>query len=176
MKKNQLLIFTPLIFFLLFLIDGQLSALLKVWSNGNALTTSHLLIIAIIFSTKRLSMRYLVITTFIIGILMDSYFIGVLGINAVALPLIAYFATSISDAIHENPVTEFFSLIIFITGYEIAILIIQLIFNLANFEFVSFIGKLLAPTLLFNGLIFLLIYRPFRFIFWGKSIKKKLEL
>lgn len=173
MKKNQLLIFTPLIFFLLFLVDGQLSSLLKVWSNGNSLTTSHLLIIAIIFATKRLSMRYLVITTFIIGILMDSYFIGVIGINAVTLPLIAYFASSISDAIHENPVTEFFSLVIFITGYEIAILVIQLLFNLAKFKFISFIGSLLAPTLLFNAFIFILLYKLFRFIFWEKKLKKE---
>lgn len=173
MKKKQLLIFTPIIFFMLMLIDGQISYLLKIWSKGDALASSHLLLIAILFANRNLSTRYLVLATFVIGFLMDSYFSGLVGINATILPLVAYFSGSIKETIHENPVTEYFSLIIFITGYEIAIYVIHLLFQLAKFNLFDFVGDLLAPTLLFNSCIFLVLYKVYQFIFNDKMLLNK---
>ncbi|MDR1567447.1 MAG: rod shape-determining protein MreD [Streptococcaceae bacterium] len=165
MRKQQLLLFTPVIFLLLALLDGQLSTLMKIWSDGVALASSHLLILALLFANQKLSMRYLLIVSAAIGLIMDSYYIGILGINLTVLPLIVYLSGSILDTIHENPITEYFSAVIFITGYEVAILAIQLIFKLAQFNFIDFIGSLLAPTLFLNSLFFIIFYRGYQFVF-----------
>ena len=69
------------------------------------------------------------------------------------------------DVIHVNIFTEFFSMIIFVTGYELFTMVVQLIFKLAVVNNTYFITRFLGPTLLLNMIIFVLFIFPFKKLF-----------
>ena len=86
------------------------------------------------------------------------------------------------DVIHVNIFTEFFSMIIFVTGYELFTMVVQLIFKLAVVNNTYFITRFLGPTLLLNMIIFVLFIFPLRnysvmnnfFLFLGRKRKESL--
>ena len=109
--------------------------------------------------------RYLLITTVVLGAIFDTYYIGVIGIYAVALPLMVFIMYSMSSYIHFNIFTEFFSMIIFVTGYELFTLAVQLIFKLVSVNNTYFITRYLGPTLLLTMILFAVFVFPFKKLF-----------
>ncbi|MBO0482284.1 rod shape-determining protein MreD [Candidatus Enterococcus courvalinii] len=165
LKKETMKYYLPVILFFLMLLDGQVTRVLGEWTKGVYMANAHFLILALLFCSLSFSKRYLLITTIILGAVFDMYYIGVIGIYAVALPLIIFIMYSMSQTIHTNIFTEFFSMIIFVTGYELFTLIIQLIFKLAIVNTNYFITQFLGPTLLLNMIIFAIFVFPFKKLF-----------
>ncbi|ASZ08509.1 MULTISPECIES: rod shape-determining protein MreD [Enterococcus] len=165
LKKETMKYYLPVILFFLMLLDGQVTRVLGEWTKGVYMANAHFLILALLFCSLSFSKRYLLITTIVLGAIFDMYYIGVIGIYAVALPLIVFIMYSMSQIIHTNIFTEFFSMIIFVTGYELFTLIIQLIFKLAIVNKNYFITQFLGPTLLLNMIIFAIFVFPFKKLF-----------
>ncbi len=144
------------------------------------MSNAHFLILALLCCSMAFEKRYLLITTIVLGAIYDAYYIGVIGIYAVALPLIVWLMYVMKDVIHVNIFTEFFSMIIFVTGYELFTMVVQLIFKLAVVNNTYFITRFLGPTLLLNMIIFVLFIFSLRnysvmnnFFFFFRSKAKK---
>lgn len=165
LRKEYVKYYAPIVFFLLMLIDGQLTRSVGIWSNGGYLANVHLLLLAVLCGCIVLPKRFMIITTIVIGILYDSYYIGVIGISAVALPITVLCMYGLSKTINMNVFTIFFGYIIFITSFEIISLAIQFVFKLAIIDGSVFIAQYLGPTLLLNMGVFVLFIVPFKKLF-----------
>ena len=165
LKKETMKYYLPIVLLLLMLIDGHLTRMFVEWSKGDYMASAHFLILALLFCSQKFPKRYLLITTIIIGAIFDAYYIGVIGIYAVALPLMVFIMYGMSSAIHFNIFTEFFSMIIFVTSYELFTLAVQLIFKLVSVNNTYFITRYLGPTLLLNMIIFAIFVFPFKKLF-----------
>lgn len=165
MKKNTYLkYFAGAFFFLMMLLDGQLTRLLERWTQDNYIASAHLLLIAFLCGARYLPKNYLIITALIIGCLYDLYYIGIIGIYAVAFPMIVWIMYILNKTLYQNIFTMFFGMIIFVTGLEMVTLGIQLLFKIATVNTSFFVSRFLAPTLLLNIILFVILVIPFIFL------------
>ena len=153
------------VFFLLMLVDSHMTATFNAWGHDKYIWSTHLLLIVLLFSSTVLSKRYLVITTLILGILFDVYYVGVIGIYSVALPLTVWLIFLMQEVLTQNILTYFFGTIIFMTIFDVVISLIQSIFNLASIQGILFITHFLGSTLLVNILFFFVLYYPLKKLF-----------
>ncbi|OFI49758.1 rod shape-determining protein MreD [Floricoccus tropicus] len=160
---------SPIIeFFILFvtiLFDGQFSNFIFTISKGKFYATSNIFLIFLIYVILKNSYLYNVVTSLILGFVYDSYFTGIIGIATLIYPLIALFIYHIRPIVHTNRLTRFFTLIIIITIFEVMKVVIIQITGLGDVQFLSFISKTLAPTLLLNIIIWVLLQIPLERIF-----------
>lgn len=164
LKKNGIY-FVPVLFFLLMLIDGQLTWTSESLTDGVYLASAHMLLLGFMMATQSFSKRYLLITAIILGMICDSYYLGVIGIYTVALTGTVMLMFTFMRVVHMNLLTGFFGMIIFVTVYELIAVGLQVIFQLSNVLPVLFITKVLGPTLLFNMLIYVIFSYPFKRLF-----------
>lgn len=165
LTKETLRYYAGPILFILMLVDGQFTRLIDNAVGDAYIANSHLLILALICACYQLSSRYMIITSVILGVLYDLYYIGVVGINALAFPVIVLAMYGVYRVLYENVFTMFFGMIIFITAYEIITLGIQLLFHMADVSNTYFITQFLGPTLLLNMALFVVLIIPFRKLF-----------
>src|SRR5574337_797180 len=84
------------------LVDGHITQAL---SNTDMTVTSSLFLIFLTYSILQHSYRYMVLIAFIIGVIYDSYYIGVYGIASLLFPLIVLFVYNIRQTVFENRFT-----------------------------------------------------------------------
>ncbi|KAF1304486.1 MULTISPECIES: rod shape-determining protein MreD [Enterococcus] len=165
MRKEYVKYYAVPFFFFMMLLDGQATRLLEIWTKDVYMAKFHFLILALMCGCRVLSKRFMLITALILGILYDFYYIGVLGIYAVALPILVWLMFTMAKTLYRNLFTMFFGLIIFVTGYELATLGIQLLFKLTSVNGMFFVTRFLGPTLLINMILFVLCIYPFKKLF-----------
>jgi rod shape-determining protein MreD len=164
MKK----IITPFLFLILALIDAHITNILGNIFTGSIHAISALLIIAFIPATVFFNKRYLIITALILGLILDSYFVGIIGINATIFPVLAFFMYQFKDVLNVNVFTQLFGVIIFVTVDMILLAAIQVIFQLTSVDPIAFVIQLLGPTLIVNSILFFIIIFPVRKLFQVK--------
>lgn len=153
------------IFFLVMLLDSHLTRTLLSWSDAANIWKTHLLLLILMFCVPRFSKRYMITTAIILGGIFDLYYIGVLGIYAVSLPLAVWSMYLLSELLYQNIFTMFFGWIILVTGYELAAAGIQIIFKISTINPIFFATNFLGPTLLVNILFFFIIYYIVKVLF-----------
>lgn len=167
MMRNQRLykILTATSCFLLMLIDAHSTRIFTGWSQGDYIWSVHFLLLLMLFSAASMPKNFMVILSLVLGSIFDLYYIGVLGIYAVTLPLVVWMMYLFYDTLYRNFFTYFFGMIILITGFEIVTLGIQYFFQLTGVQFVFFITRFLAPTLFINIVLFFILYYPLKKLF-----------
>lgn len=147
------------------LLDSHVTTFVTAVSNGIYLANSHFLLLAALVASNYFPKRYMLITMTILGLIYDSYYIGVIGIYTVAFPLVVFFMYLLSRTIHTNIFTLFFGWIILVTLFEVYALLVQWVFQFSNVGSLFFITRYLGPTLLLNILIFIVLNLPFKKLF-----------
>ncbi|WP_071130147.1 rod shape-determining protein MreD [Enterococcus timonensis] len=168
-QKGNLKYYAPFIFFLFMLLDAQITRALEVVSQDTVFWHAHLLMLALVLATLKLSRRYMVISSIVIGLVMDSYYIGIIGIYALGLPLLVLLAYQIFQYVEPNLFVLLLTVIILVTFLEVALLVIQMIFSLAAIVPAVFITRTLGPTILLNVAIFLILIIPLKKLFGFKK-------
>ena len=168
MRQKTLNYIMAPIFFLLMLVDAHLTATFTAWGHDNYIWSTHLILIVLLFSSAVLSKRYMIISALILGVIFDLYYIGVIGIYSVALPLTVWLMFVMQDALRQNILTYFFGTIIFMTVFDVVVALIQSIFNLASIQVLFFTTHFLGPTLLVNIFFFFVLYYPLKKLFETK--------
>ncbi|MFV0558562.1 MAG: rod shape-determining protein MreD [Enterococcus sp.] len=166
-KENLKYYAGPCLFFLM-LLDGQLTRLIEYWTEGMYIASVHFLLLGLMCASMVLPKSYMMLTGLILGTVFDFYYIGVLGIYAVVLPLMIWLMFVLAPILYENTFTLFFGSIIMVTCYELFTLGIQLIFQLTQVDPMFFVARFLGPTLLLNMIIFILFIYPFKKLFQVK--------
>lgn len=153
-KKRQYLPFIlPFILFFIMLIDGHISAAVLGIFSVPMDFTSNLLLLFLMFATFQMEKTYLVIVSGIIGLLYDSYFYNVIGINLVLLPILVLLMYALFEHVYPNTFTIILSFIVFVTTLSVGRVLLLTIFNLTNTTILDFFARTLAPTLVINILL-----------------------
>jgi rod shape-determining protein MreD len=167
--KKAIKFYAPILFLLLILVDAHITNIVENIFEQRLFAVSSLFFIAMIPAVKHLSMRYILILALVMGYIFDTYYIGIIGINMLLFPIVAYFIKRQDELINHNVMTEFFAMIIYVTVYNVGSFLIQALFSLAHVDVVQFITKMLGPTLILNLAIFWVTIYIFRFLFRTKE-------
>ena len=79
--------------------------------------------------------------------------------------MIVWIMYILNKTLYQNIFTMFFGMIIFVTGLEMVTLGIQLLFKIATVNTSFFVSRFLAPTLLLNIILFVILVIPFMKLF-----------
>ncbi|CEN29228.1 MAG: rod shape-determining protein MreD [Lactococcus sp.] len=172
MSRFSFQFFTPLILLGLMLVDGHITQAL---SNTDMTVTSSLFLIFLTYSILQHSYRYMVLIAFIIGVIYDSYYIGVYGIASLLFPLIVLFVYNIRQTVFENRLTRIFTVIIIVTAFEFFSAAIMLLFQLATFNFGNYIIYEMAPSLILNVTFAILLQFPLEKMYGMTKRKRTLQ-
>ena len=173
MSRFSFQFFTPIILLVVMLLDGQLT---RLFSTHVTTVTSCLLLIFLTYSILQHSYHYMVIVAFVIGLIYDSYYVGVYGIASLLLPLIALFVYNIRQTVFTNRLTRIFTVIIVVTAFEFLSGAIILGFQISNFNFVDYVIYEMAPSLLLNILFALVLQSPLEKFYGITKAKKGLQM
>ncbi len=157
---------SPLFFFILMLIDAHITRFLLAASQEEYIWRAHLTLLAMLFAARYLPKYYMILVSLAIGVLFDLYFIGLLGIYAVAFPLVIWFVYLLHKTLYDNYFNLFFGFVILLTVFEVVIVAIQLLFNLITIDPTYFITRLLGPALLLNIFFLGISFYPLKKIYW----------
>ena len=160
MSRFSFQFFSPLFLFFLLLLDGQLTHFFTVLSGGSIMPVSHLLLIFMVYTVTQHRHSYVLIVGVLLGIIYDSYFLGIFGIASLILPLIALFVYQIQTVVFTNRWTRLFTVIIIVFAFQVLSTLIVNLVGVVNVNFVSFIVRQLAPTLALNIAFAILLQWP----------------
>ena len=118
----------------------------------------------------------MVIVAFVIGLIYDSYYIGVYGIASLLFPLIALFVYNIRQTVFTNRLTRIFTVIIIVTAFEFLSGAIILGFQISNFNFVDYVIYEMAPSLFLNIFFAIVLQSPLEKFYGIKKAKKGLQM
>ncbi len=172
MKKLLL----PLLFLFLFVFESIFIEFLPLKMFGNeVIFVPRLLLIAILFFTIFGDVKQGILTGFIMGLLFDVVYTGILGIYLVLFPLIAFLVSKIMKALQANAVILTFVSLVAITLLEFAVYEMNYLIKITNMEFSAFLEKRLLPTLILNLLVTIIIGYPLKRFFekYKKEIIKE---
>ena len=99
----------------------------------------------------------MLVSAFIFGFLMDTYYLGFFGIYIVSLMMIVYIADILKDVLKPNILTYVMLTVIEVTILENFIYGVIRILGLTRISFQEFLVTRLAATLLLNSVIMFLI-------------------
>ncbi|MCL2114042.1 rod shape-determining protein MreD [Lactococcus protaetiae] len=160
MSRFTFQFFSPILLFLLLILDGQITHVLTSLSGGTWTPVSHLFLIFLVYSVTQHRSSYIIILAALLGAVYDSYYLGVYGIATLLFPLIALFVYNIESVIFTNRWTRLFTIIIIVTAFEVFSAIITAAFGLSQLNFLNFVVYQLAPTLLLNIILAAMLQAP----------------
>lgn len=170
-KKSYYPYYLPILLFIAMLVDGHVSSAMMGMLSIPMTFTSHLVLLILMFSTFKVSQTYLMICATIIGLLYDSYFYNVLGINLILFPIIVFFMYRLFEYVEPNTLTLILSFIVFVTLISIGRAVLLSIFKLTTANFLDFFTRNLAPSLLINVLYICLLVIPLSKVYDVNEIK-----
>lgn len=168
-EKEYLKYIAPPLLFIFMLLDAHVDRLFTHFFSDNYQMNAHIMILVLLIVSEFLDKWFVIGTMLIIGILYDLYYIGVIGIYAVILPLSVALIYLFGKVIHQSLLTTFFSMIIFVTFFELGSTLIQMVFQLARVNNQLFVTRFLGPTLVLNILLFILLVFPLRKLLTAKK-------
>lgn len=154
------------------LVDGHITQAL---SSTDMTVTSSLFLICLTYSILQHSYRYMVLVAFIIGMVYDSYYVGVYGIASLLFPLIVLFVYNIRQTVFENRLTRIFTIIIIVTAFEFFSAAIMLLFQLVTFNFGNYIIYEMAPSLILNVCFAVILQFPLEKFYGVTKGKRTLQ-
>lgn len=150
----------PPVVFLIMLIDGQLTKLVTNILPYDIEIVSCLLLITLIVLSKELSPIFSMCLFLGIGFLYDIYYFGVIGIATVVFLVFSIIVTYSFQYLRLNIFSFLLLEIILIFLFEVTSYFLTNFFGLNHLEFNMFIVKNLAPTMIFNLILGIIVY-PF---------------
>lgn len=171
MKKYLLL----LLFLFLFVFESIFIEFLPLKMFGNeVILVPRFLMIAILFFTIFGDVRQGIIAGFIIGLLFDVVYTGVIGIYLVFFPLIAFLVSKVMKVLQTNVVILTFVSILAIALLEFVVYEMNSLIKITNMEFLMFLKKRLLPTMILNLILTVIIGYPLKRFFekYKKEVMK----
>ncbi len=170
MQKRKYFTYTlPLIFFLIMLVDGHISSSILGLFSVPMDFTSNLLLMFLMFATFQMSKPYLVIWSCLLGLLYDSYFYNVIGINLILLPITVLLMYGLFEHVYPNTFTIILSFIVFVTLLSVGRVFLLVLFKLTETTILDFFARTLAPTLVLNIILVSILVVPLKRVF---NVKK----
>ncbi len=117
------------------LLDGQVTIITQNLSGGTLTPACHLFLIFLVYSVTQHRHSYMVIVALFLGLIYDSYFLGIFGVATLLFPLIALFVYNIQSTVFTNRWTRLFTIIIIVTIFEVSSAVIMAAFGFSDLNF-----------------------------------------
>lgn len=153
--------------FFSFFLDGTITQIFNLQFSDRFLMVPYLTIIWFIMAVIFLA-DYdvkIMIWAFVFGYIYDSYYIGIIGIFLFLIPLIVLLTRYLSKLVYAS---FFSSILISFIDITVVMSISYFLDRLSKIASISgspFLVFVLWPTLIFNIIIFVIIYFPIRALF-----------
>ena len=161
----QYLTYLYVVFFFLMLIDAHITNFFTNFNHNTSIWQSELLLLVMLFAAGYLPQRYMILSALTIGVLFDLYFLGLIGVYAVALPVAVWLMYVFHSIYYQNLMTLFFSWIVSLTVVQLVTLGIQLMFKITTIKGEFFVTNSFAPTLVLNIIYFAILMFPLKKFF-----------
>lgn len=176
MSRFTFQFFTPILLFLLMLLDGQITQIGTSMGGGNLTPVSHLVLIFLVYTVTQHRHSYVVVVALLLGMVYDSYYLGIIGIATLLFPLIALFLYNIQSTVFTNRWTRLFTIIIIVTIFEAVSAVLMAAFGFSNVGFIDFVVYQLAPTLLLNIFMAVVLQFPLEYFYKLKKSHPRYNL
>lgn len=161
----QYLTYLYVVFFFLMLIDAHITSFFTNLNHNTSIWQSEWLLLLMLFAAGKLPQRYMLLSALTIGVLFDIYYLGLIGVYAVALPFTVWLMYVFHAIYYQNLMTLFFSWIVSLTMVQLITLGIQLLFKITTIKGEFFVTNSFAPTLILNIIYFALLMFPLKKLF-----------
>ena len=152
--------------FLFLLLDGSFSYNFTSWMfTPKTSMESRLLLLWLILAVCYLKYDKIIWWAFLVGMLYDLYYSGILGIFTFLFPLMIYLNREVFEFLETSPILVFSIYLIDVTLLTTLSYAISSLLGLTSVLGTDFIAKVLGPTLIYNMFFFVVLYVPFKKIF-----------
>ena len=153
------------VFFLLlaFYLDGLMKwAFLNNMNHGGFNVLPQLMLMLIVMLTMRIDdRRHLIILGVVFGLLYDSYYYGIIGLYTILLPLLMVGIDHFKFLLLKNNMGYDLSIyFLSLTFLQSGIYLLERLLQQTNTDVLDFITYTLGPTLLWNVVVFFILYVP----------------
>lgn len=161
MYKWQEIILVGFTLLLSLLLDGAITFMFyeQLLIEDGIMVPRLFFIVLIIFSFY-LPINELNIYAIFFGLLYDSYYTGILGIYIAGSLIIVNIAHNLKKYAHSNILEMGLIAMILIAILEVIVHLVYTAVGIAEVPFVEFIVSRVGPTIILNGVFFLLLYYP----------------
>lgn len=157
MSQKYLNVIAPLFLLLVFLVDGQLSSLLTTVTPNPVVVSSYLLFIIALFYHQRIAIWYGVFLYFLLGVLYDIYYFGIIGIAVLLFPLLFLLIYWINQQFRLRRFMSLVLLLIIVFSIEFIGFVIARALNVTNLSLFLFVFYDVMPSLVWNCICLLLL-------------------
>ena len=161
-KKIHLHILILIILLFFGFLNGSFSYCFQkyFYTNNSSLVCCLMLLVLdmIIFWVP--TEKYIVLIIAIVGLLYDSFFIGILGIHSFLLGVLAYLLRYFRKNIPHTPLYIGLVYILSITFVESGIYFINEFIGITQISFLNYVAICLGPTIVLNVFLFIILYFP----------------
>nr|WP_234943972.1 rod shape-determining protein MreD [Streptococcus macacae] len=152
---------------ILLLLDGQISLFFRFLFHGDFVITSHIMIIFLLYYTIFFNPYYVFFLSVSLGIIYDFYYLGIYNLAIATILFPSFIVLTIKAWKHVAPKRLQCFLIYFVSVSMLDLTSIGLayLYRLTSYPLSDFITYNLAPSLIFNMLLFLLLQKQLKKIY-----------
>ena len=151
--------FFPLILFLSLFIDGQISLRISQLLPNSLKPTSFLFLYGFVLLSLYFSEIASIWLGIFFGFCFDVYFLNTIGIAFLLFPLLQVIIFRCNQIVLVNRFTRFFTFLLTILFFQFFANLLLIPFNGMNFDMVAVIVYQIAPSLILN-LLLLIVLQP----------------
>lgn len=162
--KTRKMIGQVVFILLAFYLDGLIKwSFLNNMNTGNLTVVPQLMLMVLVLLTFRIDSRKTILTYGIVfGLIYDSYYFGIIGLYTILLPLILVGIDHYKYLFAKSSVGYEMSVyFLALTTLQAGVFLLEKLFRLASADVGDFITFILGPTLLWNIVVFFILYVPF---------------
>ena len=159
MKVIRKYYFFPIILFLSLFIDGQISFIISHLIPNSLHSTSFLFLYGFVLLSLYFSEIASIWLGIFFGFCFDVYFLNTIGIAFLLLPLLQVIIFRCNQIVLANRFTRFFTFLLTILFFQFFTSLLLLLFNGMNFDMLAVIVYQIAPSLILN-LLLLIVLQP----------------
>lgn len=151
--------------FFIFLVDIQLTSLLANSLPIPMHVISHSLFILFFFMALEYEKLHLLMVLILLGLMYDIYIFHMIGFATFLLPIYGFILFYLSDTIYKKVWTRIAIILLFVFQFELIPFIIARLTDFTHVNISDFIVFTIFPTIVWNLILFFLLYPLYRKIF-----------
>ena len=164
MKHPWKRIFVPiLLLFFSLLIDGTITGLFhQQLTTGSGYMIPRVFLVVFLMCAFYLPPKQLISLSLIFGLIYDSYYSGILGIYAAYINIMVYILSKVRNTFFPNMLIIGMLGIVAISTIEASVFLTYSVLGVTQLSGLQFAAERLGPTLILNGLFFIVLYYPLK--------------
>lgn len=152
---------------LAFFLDGSVSLVFSHFLYAHYILVTNLTFIWLFFSMYFINRNnvHVLLWSALAGLLYDWYYMGIIGVYVLLFPIAIHLGQLLYKYLPYNIMASIFSYVVCLTTINGLSFLLNRLMNITNMSGNFFLFQAFIPTMLFNIIIFLLLYVPIGVMF-----------